>query len=352
MIIQSSPHALPHRVHAPRLDVRPSIRWRSDWVPPYDGDYQHRYPTLPRSVRCTSAGCGIWTLTHTHRVLVFSRSQKEQARLLLGSGPLSLSAPMTTSHAPVATADYEFPPLRPQHVATAQHVKASQHGQHTPSPAGLQTPPRAMSRMRLPDSPETPTPSHRCAELGITARNAVATPALPAGATSDSSKSPGVGPGARFGPMTMLAKAGNKISLGTAAGKAGVTSRPLVQQGKGVSGTAGRFWLLAYSFDLPTSRAVSARQPQAATSGVTRVPDRQPEKVAFPEPRPVPATASPGAKPKQGGGPVTCAFGWMATPPESPTEVRPRPKLSAPVPSQSAVPSDSQQTADKGWAQE
>ncbi|GAA5869356.1 hypothetical protein JCM3774_004213 [Rhodotorula dairenensis] len=266
------------------------------------------------------------------RCPVFSRSQKEQARLLFGSGALSLTTSMPAPHVPAVAANYEFPPLQQPRETLPQHVGSPQYGQYTPLPASLQTPPRPTSRMRLPDSPETPTPIHRRAEgLEAVSRRSAVTGTATVGRSNVSAVS---ATPPRFG-TTITAKTGSKVALGVAGGQIGVTSRPLSQHAKGVSELT--------------------KQPQA-TLWPTKLPDRQPGKTTFPQQRSATTTVSarPKPTPQMQSGSTTCAFGWMATPPESPTEARPRPKLFAPAAAarSTTAPEQNEDTAEKGWAQE
>ena len=149
---------------------------------------------------------------------VFSRSEKEQCRLLLGNGPVSFPAPPAILPPPANEGD--FPPLQ----NSQQHVKPTAPSeQHTPLPGGLYTPPRGGGdgRMRLPDSPETPTPIH--VRAGPTRAAATrATPAVGTSAASTFSAVPRVGPALSVRP-------GNKASFVGGGGQGGVTSRPLSQ---------------------------------------------------------------------------------------------------------------------------
>lgn len=147
---------------------------------------------------------------------VFSRSEKEQCRALLGSGPVSLPAPSAMPQ-PAAT-EGDFPPLQ----ISQQHVKPTPPSeQHTPLPGGLYTPPRGDGKMRLPNSPETPTPMH--VRAGPTRAGVTRTaPAVGTSAASTFSAMPPVGP-------ALFVRPGNKASFVGGGGQGGVTSRPLSQ---------------------------------------------------------------------------------------------------------------------------
>lgn len=142
---------------------------------------------------------------------VFSRSEKEQCRVLLGSGPVSLPAPPAMAQPPATEGD--FPSLQ-----ISQPAKpTSPSDQHTPLAGGLYTPPRGgrEGEMRLPDSPETPTPMH--VRAGPT-RTAVTT----ASTASTFSAGPRIGP-------ALFVRPENKAAFVGGGWQGDVTSRPLSQ---------------------------------------------------------------------------------------------------------------------------
>ncbi|GAA5992182.1 hypothetical protein JCM10908_001808 [Rhodotorula pacifica] len=292
------------------------------------------------------------------RCPIFSRSEKDQARLLLGSGPLSLTAPMTVPQVPAAT-ECDFPPLQHLHPKESQHAKSpppppppppptqqqqppyyqqpQQPQQYMPMTAGLQTPPRATSKMRLPDSPETPTPIHTRAGPAFIMRSAVTTSAVPA--TVSTAKA--VGPSAmsavsvaapRLGPSYLTKPGVARMEIGASAAHSAVTSRPLDQQG-----------------GAPSIRGLDAAK--IVQTPPSTQPKQQPSaRVPFPQQRaPVASDAAAAKVTPASGPPPTRAFGWMATPLESPIEERQRSKALA---GQSKPKVEQKETTEKGWAQE
>lgn len=258
------------------------------------------------------------------RCSVFSRSEKEQCRVLLGSGPVSLPAPPAMAQPPATEGD--FPSLQ-----ISQPAKpTSPSDQHTPLAGGLYTPPRGgrEGEMRLPDSPETPTPMH--VRAGPT-RTAVTT----ASTASTFSAGPRIGP-------ALFVRPENKAAFVGGGWQGDVTSRPLSQP----------------SQDTASASEIDPRkQLQSALS--TRSAESLNERRSFPQQRAPVSDAAKAASaastpPSMATTALTKtgqAFGWLATPPESPTEERPR---GAKALAERAARSKAEQkkTTSKGWAQE